>query len=77
MSSPDGGVCDELLVLVSIVGMVCAVVISVIKGEPCHDMCIVSSDQLEIVSLEWLYQGVLSMSDKHTGDRILLGAVIP
>ncbi len=63
--------------LVSIVGVVCAVVLSVIKGASCHDMCTVSSDQLVIASLEWLRQGVLSVSDIHTVDRVLLGAIVP
>ena len=77
VSSSDGEVCNELSVLVSIVGVVRAVVLSVIKGESCHDMCTVSSDQLVISLPEWLRQGVLSVLDIHTVDRVLLGAIVP
>ena len=75
VSSSDGEVCNELSVPVLIVGVVRAVVLSVIKGESCHDMCTVSSDQLVILSPEWLRQEVLSVSDIHAVDCVLFGAI--
>ena len=77
VSSSNGGVGSELSVLVSIVGVVRSVVLSVIKGESCHDICTVSSDQLVISSPEWLRQGVLSVSGIHTVDHVCLWAVVP
>ncbi len=77
VSSSNGGVGSELSVLVSIVGVVRSVVSSVIKGESCHDICTVSSDQLVISLPEWLCQGVFSVLGIHTVDRVRLWAVVP
>ena len=77
VSSSDGGVGSELSVLVSIVGVVRSVVSSVIKGESCHNICAVSSDQLVISLPEWLRQGGLSVSGIHTVVRIRLWVVVP
>jgi hypothetical protein len=62
---------------VSIVGVVRSIVLSLIKGESCHDICPVSSVQLVISSPEWLLQGVLSVSGIHTVGRVLWGAIVP
>ncbi len=77
VSSSDGGVCNELSVLVSIVGVVHSVVLSVIKGESGHDMCTVSSVQLVISLPEWLRQGVLLALGIYTVACIFLGAIVP
>ncbi len=77
VSSSDGGVGSELLVLVRIVGVIRSVVSSVIKGELHHDICTVSSDQLVISLPEWLRQGVLSVLGIHTVDRVRLWAIVP
>jgi hypothetical protein len=77
LSSFDGGVVSELSVLGSVGGAVCSVVSTVIKGESCHDICAVSSDQLVISSPEWLRQGGLSVSGIHTAVCIRLWAVVP
>ena len=77
LSSSNGEVGSELLVLGSVGGVVCSVVSTVIKGESCHDICAVSSDQLVISSPEWLRQGGLSVSGTHTVVRIRLWAIVP
>ncbi len=63
--------------LVSIVGVVRSIVLFVIKGESCHDICPISSVQLVISSPGWLLQGVLSVSGIHTVGRVLWGAIVP
>jgi hypothetical protein len=52
-------------------------VLTVIKGESCHDICSVSSVQLVVSSPRWLLQGVLSVSGIYTVGRICLGAIVP
>ncbi len=65
MSAPNVGVCDELSLLVSKVGMVLSVGVPVIKGDSCHDNCSVSSVQLVISLPKCVSQGVLLMSSIH------------
>ena len=77
VSASDGGACDGLLLLVSIVGVVRSVVLPVSKGGSCHDNCSVSSVQLVIFLPECVCQGVSSMSGIHTVGRVLLGGIVP
>jgi len=77
VSASDGGACDGLSLLVSIVGVVRSVVLPVSKGGSCHDNCSVSSVQLVISLPECVCQGVLSMLGIHTVGRVLLGGIIP